>query len=119
MVDDNNLVRSSLVMMLEDIGYGVLEAETAQQALSVVESSVEIDAALVVVDVRLPDMDGVELAGKLRGLRPDLKLVIVSGQPVAPGALLRIPGPLVNMLLKPFNTAQLEDLLYAPVEPRQ
>ncbi len=117
MVDDNNLVRSSLVMMLEDIGYGVLEAETAQQALSVVESSVEIDAALV--DVRLPDMDGVELAGKLRGLRPDLKLVIVSGQPVAPGALLRIPGPLVNMLLKPFNTAQLEDLLYAPVEPRQ
>jgi DNA-binding NtrC family response regulator len=110
LVDDNRLVRSSLAMMLEDIGYGVIEAETAEEALAVLAKTARIDAALV--DVRLPDMDGVELAGKLRELRPDLRLVMVSGQPVGPGALARIPGPAVGMLLKPFDAMQLEELLY-------
>jgi signal transduction histidine kinase/DNA-binding response OmpR family regulator len=110
LVDDNRLVRSSLVMMLEDLGYEVIEAENAQQALAALDAAARIDAALV--DVRLPDMDGVELAGKLRQISPDLKLVMVSGQPVGSGALARIPGPPVGMLLKPFNVMQLEELLY-------
>lgn len=111
LVDDNRLVRSSLVMMLEDLGFGVIEAETAQEALAAVKSGERIDAALV--DFRLPDMDGVELAGKLRAIKPNLRLAIVSGQPVGPGALAQIPGPPVAMLLKPFSARQLEDLLYA------
>ncbi|HMA50920.1 MAG TPA: response regulator [Magnetospirillaceae bacterium] len=111
LVDDNRLVRSSLAMMLEDLGYGVVEAETAEQALTLLGTAEQIDAALV--DFRLPDMDGLELAGRLRGMKPDLRLVMVSGQPVGQAELARIPGPPVGMLLKPFNAAQLEDLLYA------
>lgn len=112
LIDDNRLVRSSLAMMLEDLGYGVVEAETGQQALTLLGSAERIDAALV--DFRLPDMDGLELAARLRGLKPDLRLVMVSGQPVGQAELARIPGPPVGMLLKPFNAAQLENLLNAP-----
>jgi len=111
LVDDNRLVRSSLAMMLEDLGYGVIEAETAQQALAVLGSAQPIDAALL--DFRLPDMNGLELAGLARGLKPDLPMVMVSGQPVGQAELARIPGPPVGMLLKPFTAAQLEDLLNA------
>ena len=77
-VEDNKLVRRSLAMMLEDLGCRVIEAESARQALASLEAEPGIGAALV--DLRLPDMDGVELAGKLRGLRPELRLVIASGQ---------------------------------------
>jgi CheY-like chemotaxis protein len=111
LVDDNRLVRSSLAMMLEDIGYGVIEAETAQQALAALATAQHIDAALL--DFRLPDMNGLELAGRLRGLKPDLRMVMASGQPVGQMELARIPGPPVGMLLKPFSASQLEDLLNA------
>ena len=111
LVDDNRLVRSSLAMMLEDLGYRVVEAETGQQALTLLGTAEQIDAALV--DFRLPDMDGLELAGRLRGMKPDLRLVMVSGQPVGQAELARIPGRPVGMLLKPFNASQLEELLYA------
>ena len=109
LVDDNRLVRSSLVMMLEDLGFGVIEAETAQEALAAVAAAGRIDAALV--DFRLPDMDGVELAGRLRGVKPELRLVMVSGQPVGPDMLEQIPGQPVGMLLKPFSARQLEAML--------
>lgn len=98
-------------MMLEDLGYGVIEAETAQQALAVLGTAQHIDAALL--DFRLPDMNGLELAGRVRGLRPDLRMVMVSGQPVGQAELARIPGPPVGMLMKPFTASQLEDLLNA------
>lgn len=97
-------------MMLEDIGLEVVEAETAQQALAILGEGSEIAAALV--DFRLPDMDGLTLAGRIRGLRPDLRLVMVSGQPMAVSDLAKIAGPPVGMLLKPFNTKELENVLF-------
>ncbi len=109
LVDDNKLVRTSLIMMLEDMEYRVIEAETAKQALAIVAGDETIDAALV--DFRLPDMDGLELAAKMRGLRSGLRLIIVSGQSVAPQALTAVPGPAVGMLLKPFTADQLENYL--------
>ncbi len=110
LVDDNRLVRSSLVMMLEDIGFAVIEAETAHEALAALNAAPRVDAALV--DFRLPDMDGLTLAARIRAIKPDLRLAIVSGQPVGTADLAKIPGPPVGMLLKPFNAMQLEDLLY-------
>lgn len=98
------------------MGYGVIEAETAHQALTVLGTAEHIDAALL--DFRLPDMNGLELAGRLRGLKPDLRLVMVSGQPVGHAELARIAGPPVGMLLKPFSALQLEELLNAS-ESRQ
>ena len=113
LVDDNRLVRSSLVMMLEDIGFAVIEAETALEALAALNAAPRVDAALV--DFRLPDMDGLALAARIRAIKPDLRLAIVSGQPVGAADLAKIPGPPVGMLLKPFNAKQLEDLLYGGI----
>ena len=109
LVDDNQLVRSSLAMMLEDLDFAVVEAETGQEALDVLAASGTLYAALV--DFRLPDMDGVELARRLRELKPRLRLVMASGQPIDSDALAHIPGPPVNMLLKPFTVKQLDELL--------
>ena len=101
-------------MMLEDLGYGVIEAETGRQAIELLGDGAHVDAALV--DFRLPDMNGLALATKLREQKPDLRLLMVSGQPVGPEELARIPGAPVAMLLKPFNTRQLEDLLEASAQ---
>lgn len=109
LVDDNQLVRNSLAMMLEDLDFAVVETGTAQEALDFATSAGHLHAALV--DFRLPDMDGVELACRLRSIKPALRLVMVSGQPVEADALARIPGPPVDMLLKPFNLKDLDDML--------
>lgn len=109
LVDDNRLVRCSLAMMLEDLDFAVVEAETGQEALDILAATGKLYAALV--DFRLPDMDGVELAQRLRDLKPGLRLVMVSGQPLGPDALARIPGLPVEMLLKPFTIKQLDELL--------
>ncbi|HMA51429.1 MAG TPA: response regulator [Magnetospirillaceae bacterium] len=109
-VEDNKLVRRSLAMMLEDLGYRPIETETAKQALAAIDADASIAAAMV--DLRLPDLDGVELAKALRRKRPDLRLVIASGQSVPEASLAEIPGPPVGTLMKPFNALQLEKLLF-------
>ena len=113
-VEDNRLVRRSLVMMLEELGYRPIEAGTGKEALAILNAESEIVAALV--DLRLPDIDGVDLAKALRAKRPELRLVIASGQSVPDASLAEIPGPKVGMLLKPFNALQLEKLLFEELE---
>lgn len=75
-VDDDRLVRDSIVEYLDDSGFKVTSMETAQQALSYLsESSVD----LVVCDLKMPEMDGLSLLKKIRGLWPSLPVVVVSG----------------------------------------
>jgi DNA-binding NtrC family response regulator len=96
------------------LGYRPVEAGNGKEALAVLDTEPEIVTALL--DRRLPDMDGVDLAKALRAKRPALHLVIASGQSVADSSLAEIPGSKVGMLLKPFNALQLERLLFQELE---
>ena len=106
--------RSTARILADEVCYRPIESETGKQALEALASHAEIAAALV--DLRLPDMDGVELAKAMRRAKPDLRLVIASGQSVPAASLAEIPGPPVSTLLKPFTAQQLERLLFEEVE---
>jgi DNA-binding NtrC family response regulator len=113
-VEDNVLVRHSLAMMLDDMGYRPIEAETGEEALMALEKESGIAAALV--DLRLPDMDGVALVRALRRADPALRVVIASGQLVSAASLAEIPGPPISTLMKPFSAQQLERTLFEDLE---
>lgn len=77
-VDDEALNRMDLVDHLEDAGYRVFEAESADQAIAILERNVSI--RVVITDIQMPgSMDGIRLAHYIRKRYPPTVLVISSG----------------------------------------
>lgn len=76
-VEDEPVVRDLVVEVLRDLGYRILEAETGPSGLGIVQTPVRID--LLVTDVGLPGFDGRQLADRARFVRPDLKVLFMTG----------------------------------------
>ena len=103
-VEDELAVRSSMVAFLEDLGYQVSEAEDGQGALSVFERE---QPDLVLCDLRLPGMDGLDVLSKIVERSPDTPVIVVSGanrmsdaiQAIKRGAWDYVPKPITDMAL--------------------
>ncbi len=79
-VEDEFLIRLTLSEVLADEGYEVLEAETGDDALTILESSPDI--AVLLTDIQLPGkLDGRALARHARETRPDLPVIFMTGRP--------------------------------------
>jgi PAS domain S-box-containing protein len=104
LVDDEELVRMSTADMLNDLGYKVVEAATAEAALDLIEHGQRFD--LVVTDHLMPGMTGTDLARALRSSRPDLPVLLVSGYAEREGA-----DPDLPRLVKPFRKDELATIL--------
>ena len=104
LVDDEELVRMSTADMLNDLGYDVVEAKSAEEALHLIEAGVA--PTILVTDHLMPGMNGEELARSLRTRMPDLPVLIVSGYAEAEGIAPDLPR-----LTKPFRNAELADRL--------
>ena len=100
LVDDEELVRTSTADMLVQLGYDVIEAPSAEDALTIIQSGRRID--LLVTDHLMAGISGAELARILRDIRPDLPILIVSGY-----AEVAEMAPDVPRLAKPFRQADL------------
>ena len=74
LVDDDEHVLHTLAEALVDIGHELLCAPNASQALGSLD-----DCELIITDVRMPGMDGLELLSTIRGRRPDLPVVLITG----------------------------------------
>lgn len=76
-VDDDDDLRRSVVRMLERLGYRVLQAQDPDHALRIALQSQQV--ALIVMDVVLPRLNGVSLAGTISSLRPKTRVLYMSG----------------------------------------
>jgi CheY-like chemotaxis protein len=76
-VDDDSAVREVTVALLASCGYSVLEADSGPAALEIVESGARVD--LMMIDVAMPDINGVETARRASNRRPDLPILLSSG----------------------------------------
>jgi two-component system, cell cycle sensor histidine kinase and response regulator CckA len=96
-VEDHAMLRGILAESLADEGYAVLTAEDGEQALAIA-GTLEGRLGLVITDVLLPVMDGVELAARLACLKSPPPVLFISGVTTTRS----VPGP---MLAKPFGPA--------------
>ncbi len=76
LVDDDERLRTAAGKVLAAGGYRVVSAATGREAL---EKLKEVAVALVVSDLRLPDLDGIELLKQSRELRPEVEVVMITG----------------------------------------
>jgi two-component system cell cycle sensor histidine kinase/response regulator CckA len=76
-VDDEAPIRDLEARMLTLAGYDVLSADDAEKALQIIREDKPIDC--VIADVHMPGMNGDEMARRIRAIRPDLKILFVTG----------------------------------------
>ena len=101
-VEDDAALRKLTVVLLESTGYRVLEADNGETAIRVIEDSAEsID--LLLTDVLMPAMSGVELSAYLRKSQPGLKILLMSGYPGDLIAKHREGDADIALIEKPFT----------------
>ncbi|MET0675037.1 MAG: ATP-binding protein [Bradyrhizobium sp.] len=100
LVDDEPLARMSTAEMLVDLGYSVIEAGSAEDALQRIDEGVR--PSLLVTDHLMPGMSGTELSRALRAKYPELQILVVSGYARSEGITAD-----VARLAKPFRSDEL------------
>jgi len=104
LVDDDDDVRETSADMLEELGYLVVQASSGVEALDLLDRRPELE--LMVTDIRMPGMSGLELSDLARSRREDLKIILISGY-FLPQAFKR------RFLQKPFRSHDLDQAIQA------
>jgi len=100
-VDDDALINIGTADMVQDMGLRALEAYSGREALDILERGDAVD--VLITDFAMPGMNGLELAGRARQLRPSLPVLLATGYDELPG------GEVTDLprLGKPFQQAEL------------
>ena len=116
LVEDQELVRHFVGELLRSWGYTVLEASNGNEALSISERQ-KRPIGLMVTDVEMPEMSGRELASHLSPLRPEMKVLFMSGYTMETFGQDGMAQAGTEFLQKPFTVtalkSKLKDLLGA------
>jgi two-component system response regulator PilR (NtrC family) len=104
-VEDEKVLRESLAGLLEEEGYEVLQAGNGAEAYAIV---LERSVSLVLSDVRMPEMDGMELLGRLMQLAPETPVIMMTAYGTVDSAVEAMKAGGWDYLLKPV---QFDDLL--------
>ena len=106
LVDDEEIVRSVGTRMLETIGYSVCEARNGKEAIAIFRENKE-RVHLVILDLRMPEMDGECTYELLKEIDPDLKVLISSGCSLRDQASQNLRYGCSGFIQKPFNLKTL------------
>jgi len=107
LIDDDESMRTSLARMLGDVGYQVQEYASATEFL---EKSLPLAPAVILLDMQMPDITGLELQKELLSLGRKTPIIFISGQSHPHQIVQALKNGAVDFLFKPFN---LEELLQA------
>jgi len=116
LVEDEAVMRESVRDWLTDVGYQVETAEDGEQALKTIG---EQDFGLLILDLRLPGKDGLEVLQEARAKHPQLKGIIITAYPSVETAVEAIKRGAVDYLPKPFDLNQLEEIIQETLGPVQ
>ena len=115
-IEDEEPLMRATCQRLSRLNFNSLQATTGQAALDFVGNpSTPID--VVLLDMRLPDIDGDRLFHKMRALRPDLKIVLCSGYAIDEPVKTLLNQGAYGFLQKPFSLATLSEKLKETISP--
>jgi DNA-binding NtrC family response regulator len=106
-VDDEKLIRWSLRQHLENAGYQVVDADSGQKTLKCLNDRV----SLVLLDLRLPDVDGLELCDAILKRCPGCRVVMMTAQWTPELVNEALAHGVIDVLQKPFDLERMTDVV--------
>lgn len=116
LVEDETVMRESVRDWLTDAGYQVATAEDGEEALKTIGKQ---EFGLIILDLRLPGKDGLEVLREARERQPRLKGVVITAYPSVETAVEAIKRGAVDYLPKPFDLNRLEEIIQQTLGPVQ
>jgi DNA-binding NtrC family response regulator len=108
-VDDESSLRTALFRILDRQGFQVVTANAKREAEAVITTETPYDLALI--DLRLPDGDGLELMTKLRQMHPACQVIILTGHGTIENAVKATQMGAYHFITKPFNMEELVSIV--------
>jgi len=105
LVDDEEGIRKVLSILLADMGYRVHTAASGVEALQIFE---DIRPAIVLTDIKMPEMDGLELLRTLKRVSPDTEVIMITGHGDMDLAIKSVKYEATDFVTKPINDEILE-----------
>ena len=103
-VDDEILIRDLLYDFFSGQGWSIAVAENGEKALEILKNR-KVD--LILSDIKMPEMDGLALAARVRETNPKIPVVLMTGYPSIDTAIAALRGKAADYIVKPFNIHQL------------
>jgi DNA-binding NtrC family response regulator len=107
-VDDESTLRTSLFRLLDRRGFSVITASRADEAMTFAAADSQID--LAIIDLNLPDGDGIELMSKIRDIHTSCEVIILTGQGSIESAIRATQKGAFHFVTKPFNIDEIISL---------
>ncbi len=104
-IDDEENIRSLFEDVLMGLGHKVMTAETAARGLALIKAH---NFDLVFLDLKIPDMDGAELFGKIKALKPDQLVTIITGYPESELMSHALEQGPLGIMKKPFSVSDIK-----------
>ncbi len=105
LVDDEPDIREVLNLSLSDLGYRVFEAENGDMALGIFK---EVQPPIVLTDIKMPNMDGIELLQKVKRENPETEVIMITGHGDMDLAIKSLKYEATDFITKPINVDALE-----------
>ena len=106
-VDDEKNIRLTLSQALETLGVEIDTASNGEEALAKLN---EKEFGLILLDIRMPGMDGMEVLRRVREIRPDIRIIMITAYGTIESAVEAMKLGAVDFLQKPFNPEEIREL---------
>ena len=105
-VDDDEAVRDSLSFLLESKGYVI---KSFSSALDFLAAAPALPTGCLIVDIRMPEMDGLELQERLNAAALDFPMIVITGHADVPLAVRAMKAGAIDFIQKPFTSETILD----------
>ncbi|PRH89556.1 DNA-binding response regulator [Labrys okinawensis] len=112
-IDDDAAVRDSLAFLLSTSGFAVTPFETAEHFLDALP---RLGFGCVITDIRMPDIDGIELLKRVKATAGHLPVIVMTGHGDVPLAVEAMKLGAIDFMEKPFEDERLINVLHAAFE---
>ena len=115
-VDDELSMREFLTIFLEKLGHSVISAANGEKAMVMAQ---EHPVDLVISDIRMPGMNGLNLLARLKAQKPELAFILITAFASPEDAVLAMKNGAFDYITKPFNVDEVRRIIQAALEKKQ